>query len=146
MRDQQAVTRFQREMKAIGKLDHPNIVRATDARAESGKHFLVMEMVEGINVSELLSSTGPVRTSDACELIRQAAVGLHYVHELGLIHRDIKPSNLMLSTNGQVKILDFGLARLNDRLVDADLTLSGQILGTLDYVAPEQAKDSHAID
>lgn len=103
-----AVVRFEREMKAIGKLDHPAIVRATDAGEDDGQHFLAMEFVDGFDVSELVDRHGPLSTPDACEIIRQAAVGLQHVHERQLVHRDIKPSNLMVTEDGQVKILDFG--------------------------------------
>jgi len=98
MEDQRALARFEREMEAVGAVDHPNIVRAMDAREVDGVHFLVMEYVEGIDLSKLVHRLGPLPVPDACEIIRQAALGLQYAHEHGLIHRDIKPSNLMLSS------------------------------------------------
>ncbi len=146
MQDQQAVARFRREMKAVGRLDHPNIVRATDAGEDDGLHYLVMELVDGINLSNLVSNCGPLPIADACELIRQAAIGLDYAHDRGLIHRDIKPSNLVLSADGQLKILDFGLARLRDQRSPDELTSSGQVMGTLDYMAPEQASRGQTVD
>jgi len=97
MEDQRALARFEREMEAVGAVDHPNIVRAMDAREIDGVHFLVMEYVEGIDLSRLVHRLGPLPIPDACEIIRQAALGLQYAHEHGLIHRDIKPSNLMLA-------------------------------------------------
>lgn len=111
----EAIARFKREMKAIGKLDHPVIVRATDAGEEEGQHFLAMEFVDGFDVAELLERHGPLSMPDACEIIRQAATGLQHVHEQGLVHRDIKPSNLMVTADGQVKILDLGLALLGEQ-------------------------------
>ena len=82
-------------MQAVGKLDHPHIVRAMDAGQVEGRHFLVMEYVDGPNLSEVVRRTGPLRIADACEIIRQAALGLRFADEHGLIHRDIKPLNLM---------------------------------------------------
>ncbi len=109
------VARFEREMEAVGRVNHPNIVQAHDAREIDGERFLVMEYVDGLDLDELVRRHGPLPIADACELIRQAAVGLQYAHEHGLVHRDIKPSNLMLSREGQVKILDLGLALLESR-------------------------------
>ncbi len=147
MQDQRAVARFEREMEAVGAVDHPNIVRAMDAREIDGIHFLVMEHVEGLDLSELLKQSGPLGIADACELIRQAALGLQCVHENGLVHRDIKPSNLMLTGNGQVKILDLGLALLGtDQPAGEEMTGTGIAMGTSDYMAPEQAADSHKVD
>lgn len=101
VRDEQAVARFKREMKAVGKLAHPNIVVAFDAGEADGTHFLVMEYIQGIDLSALVRLHGPSPISDACELVRQAATGLAYAHQHGLVHRDIKPSNLMLSWTGE---------------------------------------------
>ena len=96
MQHRRAVARFEREMKAVGKLDHPNIVRAADADEQDGVHYLVMEYIHGCDLSQLARRYGPLPVADACELVRQAAMGLQHAHELGLVHRDIKPSNLML--------------------------------------------------
>ena len=132
------VARFKREMEAIGRLDHPNIVRATDAGEIQGIHFLVMELVDGADLHRLLRITGPFSIADACEIIRQAAIGLQYAHEQSMVHRDIKPSNLILDRFGRVKILDLGLALLGDRSGQGGITRSGQAMGTLNYMAPEQ--------
>lgn len=160
LRDPDAVARFEREMKAIGRLDHPAIVRATDAGDADGTHFLVMDYVDGIDLSQLIKLTGPMDVASACEVIRQAAIGLQYAHAQGLIHRDVKPSNLMMEVSpkhGQgsltreqtaiVKLLDLGLALFGaaSEAVD-ELTTVGQLMGTLDYMAPEQADDSHDVD
>ena len=109
--DPRAVVRFEREMKAIGRLDHPHIVRAYDAREIEGRLVLAMEFVEGLDLARIVRRLGGLSVADACELARQAALGLQAAHEHGLIHRDVKPSNLMLTPQGQVKLLDLGLAR-----------------------------------
>lgn len=150
--DPQAVDRFKREMRAVGRLDHPNIVRAMDAGEAEGVNFLVMEYIEGIDLSQLVKQLGPLPTADACELVRQAALGLEEAHEHGMVHRDIKPSNLILARIKReppvVKILDMGLALLSEaHTPDAQaLTSTGQLMGTLDYMAPEQGGDSKNVD
>jgi serine/threonine protein kinase len=95
--DLDASDRFLREMKAVGGLDHPHIVRATDAGEDQGYQYLVMEYSPGLDVSEILRRFGPLATPDACEIARQAALGLQYAHQHGVIHRDVKPSNLLLT-------------------------------------------------
>jgi serine/threonine protein kinase len=142
--DKRAIERFQREIKLVAQLDHPNVVRAFDAGETGGERFLVMEYVTGLDLSELVRRCGPPPLADACELVRQAAVALQYVHEHGLIHRDVKPSNLMLAVLGQVKLLDLGLAFVTGH--GDELTDPGQMMGTLDYMAPEQASSSHDVD
>ncbi|MCX7701468.1 MAG: serine/threonine protein kinase, partial [Gemmataceae bacterium] len=145
--DPQVVRRFGRERTLATSLDHPNIVRGIDAGEAEGVSFLVMELLDGLDLSRLVERAGPLRVADACELARQAALALHYAHERGIIHRDVKPSNLFLTRGGQVKLLDLGLAR--DVSVDSDeasLTESGHLLGTIDYMAPEQAFDTHGMD
>jgi len=147
VQDSQAVARFDREMAAVGKLDHQHLVRAHDAGEVDGQPFLVMEYVAGLDLSAIVQRWGPLPVPEACEVIRQAALGLQYAHEHGLIHRDIKPSNLMLTRGGQIKILDLGLALLRAQQAPAgELTYEGQVMGTADYVAPEQVSDSHSVD
>jgi serine/threonine protein kinase len=162
MKDTQAVDRFHREMKAVGRIEHPNIVRASDAGEADGRHFLVMEYVDGVDLAALTSRTGQLPVAEACELIRQAAAGLQHVHENGMVHRDIKASNIMVTSDARVKILDLGLALLHDEpaetgrkinesgdisaLSGSDLTAAGQLMGTLNYMAPEQLDDSHQVD
>ncbi len=147
--DKSSVSRFAREIAAVGKLNHPNIVRAHDAGEEDGMHYLVMELVDGIDLHRLVKKNGPLPIADACEIARQTALGLQHAHQHGLVHRDIKPSNLILASGPSaiVKILDLGLAlRLTDAWRDENLTDTGQVMGTLDYMAPEQAHDSHKVD
>jgi serine/threonine protein kinase/ActR/RegA family two-component response regulator len=147
MMNEAAIARFRREIMAAGRLEHPNIVQARDAGEVDGTHYLVMEFIEGIDLSRLLSHHGPVSIPDGCEMIRQAAVGLQHAFEHGLVHRDLKPSNLMLTQTGIVKILDLGLARLCDESSTSNpLTEPGQIMGTVNYTAPEQAFGPHPVD
>lgn len=138
----QTVRRFQREMSTVGTLDHPNVVRAFDAGELDGRQFLVMELLDGMDLAKLVASTERLSIEDSCELARQAAIGLQYAHENGLVHRDIKPANLMLTCNslGQhvVKVMDLGLALATEG-VTSQLTDRGQLMGTLGYMAPEQA-------
>ena len=144
----EAVKRFQREVKAAAKLTHPNIVTAYDADEHRGVHFLVMEHVDGQDLASLVCEKGPLPAKQAVDCIVQAARGLEYAHHQGVIHRDIKPHNLLLNTQGVVKILDMGLARLEEQVgtPDEGLTHSGAVLGTLDYMAPEQAMDTKTAD
>lgn len=151
--DSSYLERFHREAQAIALLDHPNIVRAYDmdhqADGSQQIHFLVMELVEGRSILDLVGENGMESFLDAAEYVRQAAAGLQHAHEQGMVHRDIKPGNLLVDHSGLVKILDLGLARFftADEGKDA-LTLrhDERVLGTADYLSPEQAIDSHAVD
>jgi serine/threonine protein kinase len=137
--DSQAVRRFQHEMRAVGQLNHAHIVRATDAGEDSGRHYLVMEYVEGIDASRLLKMVGPLRVADACEIARQAALALDFAHRHDMVHRDVKPSNLLFSFDGHVRLLDLGLVR-NDRQ-ESEAANAWQINaphGTAEYMPPEQ--------
>lgn len=143
--DPEAVLRFRREMRSIGGLNHPNIVRAYNAGEDRGTQFLATEFVDGTTLHQLVAEQGTLTVPAACELARQAAVGLQSIHESGLVHRDIKPANLMLARGGIIKILDLGLAGLHV----AGLTQEwhgGRLLGTVDYMAPEQWVDPDAVD
>jgi serine/threonine protein kinase len=143
----EAVARFHREIRALAQLDHPNIVRAQYADQAGEIHFLVMEYVEGKSLADLVKERGPLPVAEACEYIRQAAVGLQHAHERGMVHRDVKPSNLLVTPGGQVKVLDLGLALFReDRPAVDELTEAGQVMGTPDYMAPEQWEDTHAVD
>lgn len=142
-----AVARFEQEMMALGPLDHPHIVRALDAREVAGTRFLVMEYIDGVDLSRLVRRRGPLPVAEACELLRQAAVGLQYAHEHELIHRDVKPSNLIVDRQGQLKILDLGLARFRPtESSDDETTRTGRFMGTVEYMAPEQAADTRSVD
>jgi len=146
---------FQREVQAAAQLNHANIVTAYDANEINGRHYLSMEFVDGPNLEQLVREQGPLPVGMACEIVRQVATGLQHAHDFGMIHRDIKPANLLLqpSKNQQtfvVKILDFGLARLNDPGVrDTTETIETQentVMGTPDFLSPEQARDLHNVD
>ena len=109
-----------------------------------GTWFLVMEYVDGIDLNTLIRLCHPISIADVCEIIRQAAIGLEKVHRHGLVHRNIKPSNLMITVQGNVKILDLGLARFEaEGAQGQELTGTGMAIGTFDYMAPEQICDSH---
>lgn len=138
----QSLQRFEREMATVGQFNHPQVVTGLDAGDYEGTYFLAMELVQGPNLSQVLAACGPLSLPDACEIIRQVAIGLEYVHQHGLLHRDLKPSNLMLTcTDGGamlVKILDLGLARFSGKYQPVSaITSAGQILGTLEFLAPE---------
>ena len=144
----EAIARFEREMKAVGKLNHPNIVQAHDAGEVNGTHYLAMEYIDGTDLKKLVNDRGPMSVVQACQAIRQAALALASAHEAGLVHRDIKPSNLLIAKSGQIKLLDLGLARLAGEASTntSDLTTEGESFGTPDYMAPEQWEDAHSAD
>ena len=144
--DAELLSRFMREMKAVGQLDHPHIVRAVNADEWNGTHYLVMEYIEGADLSQLVKIKGRFSVRNACMAMRHAALGLQHAHEHGLVHRDIKPANLFVTKSGQVKLLDLGLARLSQDESPAELTSYGDFMGTPDYMAPEQWEDSHTAD
>ncbi len=162
-----AVGRFHREIQAAAKLSHPNVVRAYDADRSDDTYYFAMQFVNGTDLSRLVKQRGPLPVDQACDFIYQAAHGLQHIHANGMVHRDVKPSNLMITGPGapritpdpisgigvsdQVKILDLGLARLCE---DTDeqgqrrpaLTQLGSVMGTADYMAPEQGVDSRRAD
>lgn len=138
------LARFQREMKAVGQLEHPHLVRALDAGEVDGVHFLAMEYLNGIDLSQLIKQQSVLPVADAADLIRQAALGLQVAHQRGMVHRDIKPANMMLVRQEfgppVLKVLDLGLAWMEGReSEESGLTSEDCILGTIDYLAPEQA-------
>jgi hypothetical protein len=144
-RSRELLARFLREMKAVGALDHPNVVEAHDAGECEGMVYLAMKLIDGVDLQELVRSRAPLPVAQACEMARQAALGLHYLHEHRLIHRDVKPSNLMQTAAGVVKVLDLGLARSQaGPEVAGNMTGVGQLLGTPDFMSPEQVRGVEA--
>jgi serine/threonine protein kinase len=145
--DAASLERFYREARAAAALDHPNIVRAYDIDQDENLHFLVMEYVDGASLQEVIKKQGPMSLLYAAHYTRQSAVGLQHAHEAGLVHRDIKPGNVLVDRSGTVKVLDMGLARFfNDEEDILTKKYDESVLGTADYLAPEQALDSHNVD
>ena len=144
VRKPEVVDRFHREVTTAAQLSHPNIVTAHDADQAADFHFMVMEYVDGVDLSDIIKERGALPVAEACDYVRQAAVGLQYAHERGMMHRDIKPHNLVITSDGTVKILDFGLASLAPEVLDdadtvearGDLTAAGTIMGTPDLYLP----------
>lgn len=163
--DPEVLARFYQEIQIVSQLSHPNVVHAYDAGPIGGNHVLVMEYAEGEDLGRLVRRGGPLPVEQACDHVRQAALGLQHIHERGQIHRDVKPSNLLLAQShgpspvGVVKVLDLGLAKLGKVVDDgrarmklaggssARLTPDGAVVvGTPDYLAPEQASDFKQAD
>lgn len=159
--NQTALKRFRREARAAAKLHHPNIIGALDAGEANGVHFFVMEYVQGCDLARHVKDHGPLPLAQALDVILQSARGLEHAHAAGVVHRDIKPSNLLLESpkpdsapsGTTIKILDMGLARIhkagqsagNETCAD-ELTKTGSLMGTCDFMAPEQAMNAKAAD
>ncbi|MDF1659927.1 MAG: protein kinase [Verrucomicrobiales bacterium] len=145
--EMQFAARFQREARAMAKLSHPNIIAVYDFGSTSdGQFYIVMEYVEGTDLYTLLQ-TGGLTTDHVCGWISQMCDALQYAHEQGVVHRDIKPANIMISVGGDVKIADFGLAKLTDNeSSEPALTMTNVAMGTPDYVAPEALDSTAEVD
>jgi serine/threonine-protein kinase len=168
VRDPESVGRFFREVRAIARLSHPNIIRAYDAEQDGPTYYYVMQYAQGMDLSRLVKKDGPLRFEQACDYMRQTALGLQHLFEHGLIHRDIKPSNLLITAEmdagsnpdlasfsmeapGTLKILDLGLTRLAEvpeggMPGEEQLTQEGVVMGTADFMAPEQARNNRLVD
>ena len=147
-----AGARFEQEIQALSKMSHPNVVQVFDAAVGGDTNFYVMELIDGTDLTKMVRDRGPLPVPEACEYIRQAALGLQHAFEKGLVHRDIKPSNIIVSRNGRVvKVVDLGLARLmeNEAAGGEDghrITQEGFVIGTPDFLAPEQARNPMGVD
>jgi serine/threonine-protein kinase len=135
-----SIARFQREMRLLGRLDHPNVVRAFDADQVGDLLYIVMEYIAGLDFERLLQERGVLPYREVADYMAQAALGLAHAHDRGIVHRDIKPTNLLLSEEGQVKVLDLGLGALMEAESETSFaTAAGHSVGTLNYMSPEQA-------
>ena len=152
LKDPVKVARFQREMRTVASLQHPNIISFHDSGRQGSVYYLAMEYVPGRDLRDLLRDHRQLPVDFSCESIRQAALGLQYAFERGMVHRDIKPDNLLVSleSNGRplVKILDFGLSKFAEEYESeqAALTRQGQLVGTPNYVAPEMVTNPEILD
>src|SRR5262245_792644 len=141
-----AVARFRREIDIVTRLDHPNVVHAYDVIQTRTQLYLVLEYVEGPNLSSVVCERGPLPVAEAVGYAVQAAKGLAYAHRQGIVHRDLKPANLLLTRQGTVKLADMGLAKFFTRAPDGDLSVQGMCMGTPEFMAPEQAEDARRAD
>lgn len=133
---------FQREIRVLARLDHEHLVRALDAGHDAKVYYLVTELVPGLDLRQQVLKYGPLDEIAAASVITQAAQGLAYAHEQGLVHRDVKPGNLLVTQDGRVKVLDLGLA---GSMLDAESTSTGRVVGTMDYMAPEQIRSPDTV-
>ena len=145
--DVEAIQRFQREWRAIGQIEHPHLAHALDCGQDRGVHFLVLEYIDGVTLDEVVRQAGPLSSSGTAEIGRQIASGLAALHQHGFIHRDVKPSNVVLGRDGNVRVIDFGLACLHERVEPGDmLTGHHQLVGSPAYMSPEQFQNSRTTD
>ncbi len=138
-----AINNFAREIRLQAKLDHPNLVRAYDAGHDGNVHYLVTEYVAGLDLRRLIRSQGPLTIQQAASVIMQAALGLDFAHQSGLIHRDVKPGNVLVTPTGIAKVSDLGLAGCIEEKDDDPRV--GKIVGTPDYLSPEQIRNPHEV-
>jgi serine/threonine-protein kinase len=134
--DDELHQRFRREAEAIGRLSHPNIVAVYDLGESDGHLYMAMELLEGDDLRRLIEHRGDVPVADRVRVLVDIAAGLGFAHSRGVVHRDVKPANILVTSDGRVKLLDFGLARVAFR---ETITKRGIVLGTPDYMSPEQA-------
>jgi eukaryotic-like serine/threonine-protein kinase len=137
VRDQSFLLRFKREAQAAASLSHPNVVAVYDTGSENGTHFIVMEYVEGRTLKDVVRQEGPLYPARVAEICADVSAALVAAHARGLIHRDIKPGNVMLTPDGKVKVMDFGIARAT---TSETITQTAAVIGTAQYISPEQAQ------
>lgn len=140
--DQQFLSRFNREAQSAASLSHPNIVSVYDVGEDGNFHYIVMEYIEGVSLKDYITSTSPLPVNQAVEFAIKISNAIGYAHSKGLIHRDIKPQNILLTTDFDIKVTDFGIAK---GLGDVTLTQTGFTLGTVHYFSPEQAQGKPAM-
>jgi tRNA A-37 threonylcarbamoyl transferase component Bud32 len=147
VRDPAFAERFSREARTLARLSHPHIVGIYDVGEADSLYYFIMEYVDGANLREVMQA-GQLSPGDALTLVPQLCDALQFAHEAGVVHRDIKPENILLDRSGQVKIADFGLAKLlePDRVDGVSLTVSGAVMGTPAYMAPEQIEHPLEVD
>lgn len=143
---EEADRRFQREVEILAQLQHPNLVGAFDAGRAGAWRYLVTELIDGIDLSSWIKKHGPMPAGQVIDIIEQICLGLEYLHAKKIIHRDLKPANVMIAKDDRVRILDVGMARVLTETGSGSLTRPGWILGTVDYMAPEQADGAHHAD
>jgi tRNA A-37 threonylcarbamoyl transferase component Bud32 len=136
-RDENFVARFRREARAAAALNHPNVVGVFDTGSDDGTHFIVMEYIQGKTLAEVIREDAPLLPERAVEIAESVAGGLAFAHAQGIVHRDVKPGNIMLTSTGDVKVMDFGIARAT---TSDSLTQTATVLGTATYFSPEQAQ------
>ncbi len=145
--DDEALRRFRNEAQSAARLNHDNIARVHYVGEDRGVHYIVFEFIEGINLRDRVEQHGPLPLAEAVSYTYQIAQALDHASQRDVIHRDIKPSNVLITPDGKAKLVDMGLARLNQVAhADNDLTASGVTLGTFDYISPEQARDPRSAD
>lgn len=140
------VKRFKAEAQAAAALKHDNIVAIHDAGEADGLLYIALEFIDGTDAHSVVAKRGPMPAKRAMDVIRQTTLALQHAHEQKIVHRDIKPSNLLIAKNGLVKLADMGLARSVDESLETNITRAGTTVGTVDYMSPEQAKNSKAAD
>lgn len=143
--DPEFAARFQREARALARLNHPNIVTVHDFGVRENAHYLIMEFIDGLNLRQL-SAEEKLSPEMALQMVPQLCDALQFAHDHGVIHRDIKPENLLLDTNGRITIADFGLAKMTGSVHDGTLTRTQQVMGTYNYMAPEQRERPTEVD
>jgi serine/threonine-protein kinase len=138
--DENFVERFRREAQSAANLTHPNIVAVYDWGKYEGTYFIAMEEVQGRTLADILKTNGQLTSKQAAEIASEVAAALGFAHEKGVAHRDIKPANILIGSNGQVKVADFGIARAMNAPTESNLTQVGSVMGTATYFSPEQAQ------
>ena len=144
--DKSYLDRFYQEGRAAASLNHPNIVRIYDLCNEKDLHYMVMEYVIGVDLNQKIKDDGNATVDDALNYVRQSADALTHAHARNIVHRDIKPANLLLGADNSVKLLDLGLALLRDEVESLTVLHNERVMGTADYLSPEQAVNSHEVD